>query len=222
MVSTMRAATGLANVSMRYRVRPWRRGGATTMAQLIVGAVRRAPLFKAPRRWWRERMFFSGMAITFSGVVFVGFAPTYYLKSLYSTSALTPLVHLHGALFSAWILLLLVQTGLVAARRTDLHRRLGAAGGALVLAMLVTGYLVAMNAGRRGTSAPGALVPGTLQFLIVPLGGLVVFPALVVAALLLRGRVDFHKRLMLIGTIELLNAAVDRLPGVTANGLAPF
>ena len=33
---------------------------------------------------------------------------------------------------------------------------------------------------------------------------------------------DFHKRLMLLATIELMNAAVDRLPGVYAAGLAPF
>jgi hypothetical protein len=52
--------------------------------------------------------------------------------------------------------------------------------------------------------------------------GLIVFPTLVGAAFLLRRRVDFHKRLMLLATIELMNAAVDRLPGVFAAGLAPF
>jgi hypothetical protein len=127
------------------------------------------------------------------------------------------LVHLHGAVFSAWILLLLVQARLVAMKRTDLHRTLGVAGGTLAVLMLVVGYFVAINAARRT-----AQIPGQLQFLIVPVGALIVFPVLVGAAFLLRRRVDFHKRLMLLATIELMNAAVDRLPGVYAAGLAPF
>ena len=165
----------------------------------------------------RERLFFSGMAVAFAVVIFVGFAPTYYLRTLYDRPALPSLVHLHGALFSAWILLLVVQTRLVAMKRTDLHRLLGIAGGALAVLMLVVGYLVAIRAARRT-----AQIPGQLQFLIVPLGGLIVFPTLVGAAFLLRRLVDVHKRLLLVATIELMNAAVDRLPGVYAADLAPF
>ena len=56
----------------------------------------------------------------------------------------------------------------------------------------------------------------------MPLGGLIVFPTLIGAAFVLRRRTAFHKRLMLLGTIEMLNAAVDRLPGVYDSGLAPF
>ena len=131
--------------------------------------------------------------------------------------SLPPLVHVHGALFSGWILLFLVQTTLVATRRTDLHRKLGIGGGALAVLMVVVGYFVSISAARRTAD-----VPDQLKFLIVPVGALVVFPALIGAALLLRRRVDFHKRLTVIATIELMNAAVDRLPGVFAAGLAPF
>jgi uncharacterized membrane protein YozB (DUF420 family) len=157
------------------------------------------------------------MGVAFVVVVFVGFAPTYFLRSLSDRPSLPWLVHLHGAVFSAWILLLLVQTRLVAMKRTDLHRTLGVAGGTLAVLMLVVGYFVAISAARRTSQ-----IPGQLQFLIVPVGALIVFPVLVGAAFLLRRRVDFHKRLMLLATIELMNAAVDRLPGVYAAGLAPF
>jgi hypothetical protein len=126
-------------------------------------------------------------------------------------------VRLHGVLFSAWILLLLVQTSLVAMKRTDVHRTVGLAGSALAVFMVIVGYLVAIGAGRRS-----AANPGELKFLIVPVGALIVFSTLLAAALLLRRRVDFHKRLMLIATIDLMTAAVDRLPGVMAAGLAPF
>jgi len=153
----------------------------------------------------RERLFFSGISIAFTVVIFVGFAPTYYLRTLYDRPALSPLVHLHGVIFSAWILLFLVQTNLVAVKRTDLHRLLGVAGGVFAALMLPVGYFVAINAARRT-----AANPGELKFLIVPMGALIVFPTLVIAAFLLRRRVDFHKRLMVIATIELMNAAVDR------------
>jgi hypothetical protein len=184
---------------------------------LALGTVATVGYSKAPGRSRRERLFFSGMAIAFAVVVFVGFAPTYYLRTLYDQPALPSLVHLHGALFSAWILLLVVQTRLVAMKRTDLHRTLGVAGGALAVLMLIVAYFVAISAARRT-----AQIPGQLQFLIVPVGALIVFPVLVGAAFLLRRRADFHKRLILLATIELINAAVDRLPGVFAAGLAPF
>ena len=184
---------------------------------LVVDHVAAVTHTKSSRRLLRER-FFLGMTVAFAIVVFIGFAPTYFLRSLSDQPGLPWLVHLHGAFFSAWILLLLIQTTLVAVKRTDLHRMLGVGGGVLAVSMIPVGYVVAINAARRFAAAD----PSTLRFLIVPMGALIVFPVLVGAALLLRRRHDFHKRLILIATIELMNAAVDRLPGVFAAGLAPF
>jgi hypothetical protein len=78
--------------------------------------------------------------------VFVGFAPTYFLRTLSDRPPLPWLVHLHGVLFSTWILLLLVQTTLVAVKRTDLHRLLGVGGGALAVLMIPVGFCVAISA----------------------------------------------------------------------------
>jgi len=185
---------------------------------LVVDHVAAVAHPKSSRHLLRERLFFLGMTVAFAVVVFIGFAPTYFLRTLSDRPGLPGLVHLHGALFSAWILLLLVQTTLVAVKRTDLHRLLGVAGGVLAVSMIPVGYFVAISAARRFAVTD----PGTLKFLIVPMGALIVFPVLTGAALLWRRRHDFHKRLMLIATIELMNAAVDRLPGVFAAGLTPF
>lgn len=173
---------------------------------------------RSSKRLRRERLFFSGMSVAFAVVVFIGFAPTYFLRSLSAQPGLPWIVHVHGALFSAWIMLLLVQTTLVAVKRTHLHRVLGVAGGVLAVSVIPVGYVVAISAARRFAAAD----PGALRFLIVPMGALIVFPVVVGAALLLKHRPDFHKRLILIATIELMNAAVDRLPGVFAAGLTPF
>src|SRR5947208_3542901 len=78
-----------------------------------------------------ENLFFSGMAVLILGTVFLGSARSYYLAGVFKAPLPNLIVHIHGAVFSSWILLLIAQTSLVAAGRTDLHRRLGLLGFAL-------------------------------------------------------------------------------------------
>lgn len=49
----------------------------------------------------------------------------------------TPLVHLHGALFTGWVLLFIAQTALAASHRVAVHRRLGMVGALLAAAMIL-------------------------------------------------------------------------------------
>jgi hypothetical protein len=153
------------------------------------------------------------MAGSFLVTVFLGFAPSYYLRDVipppHPLLPLSPLVHLHGLVFSLWILLFIAQTSLVAARRTDLHRRLGAAGAVLALVMLVVGTLTALHGVARGSGPPGI---DPLVWLAVPLFDLPVFAILVGAALLLRWDSQAHKRLMLLSMIGLMGPAVGRMP----------
>lgn len=173
-----------------------------------------------------DRVFYSGMAIVMALTVFAGFAPSYYLRWLadgpattVSGAPITPLVHLHGAVFSAWVLLFLVQTALVAKRRLRLHRRLGVAGAALAAVMVVVGFGTAL-AGARAGSAPPDVPP--LVFLVVPFFDILLFAGFVTAAVLARRRKEAHKRLMLLAYLALLTAPVARLPGVLALGPLGF
>jgi hypothetical protein len=68
--------------------------------------------------WQRDRLFFSGMAVAAAIVIFAGFAPTYYLKAAFDAPELSPLLHTHGLIFTSWIVLFVVQTRLIAGRRT--------------------------------------------------------------------------------------------------------
>lgn len=141
-------------------------------------------------------------------VVFAGFARTFYLKEVFGTPPLSGLLLLHGVLMTAWFVLFIVQTRLVAAGRTDLHRRLGVGGALLALAILIVGPLVAITAAKLGHS-PG---PPPLVFLVVPLADMVVFALLVGSGLAFRHRSDVHKRLMLLSCVGLLTAAIARVP----------
>ncbi|HKO44212.1 MAG TPA: hypothetical protein VJU84_13125 [Pyrinomonadaceae bacterium] len=158
----------------------------------------------------RERMFYTGMSIAFLITVFAGFSRTYFLRPYFNTQPLIPLLHLHGLVFSAWLLLMLTQTTLVAANRTRIHRRLGIAGAVLATLMVVVGTVTAVIRAKSFEAPPGFSSP--LVFLTIPLGDMFVFAILVAAAFYLRRQPDVHKRLMLLSTIAILPAAVARLP----------
>ena len=168
----------------------------------------------------RERWFFSGMAIVMTRVAIIGFAPTYYLKAHFGTPALSPLLHWHGVAFTLWMVLLVVQTSLIAGGRVALHRQLGVAGVLLAVAMMILGGTVAITRAQQGVLGVPGVPP--LVFLAIPLAALVVFPVLFGLAIYFRRRSDIHKRLILIGTVELITAAIARLPGVGLIGPPAF
>lgn len=173
-----------------------------------------------------DRLFYGGMAAALGLTVLAGFAPTYYSRFLeggptatLSGGPFTRLVHVHGALFTAWILLFVVQTALVASRKVAMHRRLGIAGAVLAAGMVVTGTLVAIATAARGSSAAG-MTP--LAFLVIPLFDMVLFATFVTIALIRRRDREAHKRLMLLAYISIVTAAVARLPGVLPLGPPAF
>lgn len=154
--------------------------------------------------------FYIALAWILAVLVFAGFARTFYLNGLFARMDLTTLRVVHGVLFSAWIVLLVTQTGLVAAHRVDVHRRLGGAGAVLAVAMIAVGLAITISAGRHGFQTPG--LPPPLVFMIVPLFDIVLFAMLVGAALAFRNRPDWHKRLMLLATLAITPPAFARLP----------
>lgn len=157
----------------------------------------------------RDRRLYTWVAVFIPVVVLVGFARTYYLKGLFDTPALPgPLVHLHGIVMTSWVLLFVVQVWLVAARRTKLHQRLGVLGAILAVLVLVVGVATAISSAARG-SAPG---PPPLEFLVVPLGDMLVFAILVGTALYFRRRMEIHKRLMVLAAVNLTTPAIARIP----------
>ena len=173
---------------------------------VVSGMERLSTLEKSQRR---ERRFFTGMAIVLLLACFAGFAPSYYLKSQFANAPLSALVHVHGALFSAWMILLVVQTSLVAAGNARLHRKLGVSGGALALLLLATGAMVIW--GRATTTTAAIPHDFILRFVALAVVSLVMFSTLIGAALAFRRNPAAHKRLMMLATTVMVGAAVHRL-----------
>ena len=173
-----------------------------------------------------DRVFYSAMALTLGATVFAGFSRTYYLRfftggpsATLSGGPFTPLIYVHGALFTAWTVLFIVQAALIASHRVNVHRRLGIAGAALAAAMLVAGTLTAIATAARG-SAPVGVDP--LAFLAIPIFDMVLFGTFVTAALARRRDKEAHKRLMLLAYFSIVTAALARLPGILPLGPPAF
>lgn len=156
----------------------------------------------------QARRFHTGMAIACLLTAVVGFGPTYFFKPVHPSPPLPPLLHVHAMAFTAWLVLVVVQSGLVRANRVDLHQRLGIAGALLAATMVCLGFAVAIEGGRHGTHADG-MTP--LAFMIFPLGQTLLFGGFVGVGLLKRRKPEIHRRLILLGTITLLTPAISRM-----------
>jgi hypothetical protein len=162
--------------------------------------------------WARDRRLYIGVAIGTALITLVGFAQTYYLKALFGTPPLRLLLHIHGLVMTAWIVLFFIQISLVAAHRLDLHRRLGVAGAVLAGLVVVIGTMVALSQGHLHLIANDEPIEPPFALLPVTLGILVLFGTFVTAAILLRKRADYHKRLMALACLSILAPGIDRLP----------
>lgn len=162
--------------------------------------------------WAGDRRLYTGVAIGTALVTLVGFAQTYYLKVLFGTPQLRLLLHIHGLVITVWLVLFFVQVRLVAVHRTDLHRRLGVVGAVLAGLVLVIGTMVALSQGHLHLIANDEPIEPPLVLLPVTLGILLLFGTFVTAAILLRRRADYHKRLMAVACLSILPPGIDRLP----------
>jgi hypothetical protein len=163
-----------------------------------------------------EPRFYAGLAWLFVLVALVGFGPR--SVAIVSGTMVNPplVVHLHAAVMATWVSLLAVQATLALTGRMDLHRKWGLAS--LVVAPLVLLALIAVTIVRQNDAAgtPGAPIVNNILFLQIR--SIVLFPTFFIWAMLAR-RTDpqMHKRMMLLATLMLLDAAIARMSWLPYN-----
>jgi hypothetical protein len=150
-----------------------------------------------------DGLFFPLMGLTALAVVGAGFAPTYYLGFWFHAPSLAPIVHVHAAAFTAWLLLLLSQALFIRLGRFRWHRAMGKVAVGVAVLMVITGYMVIFGK-PRPTAAARA-------FIFTPMLSLLWFPMFVAAAIHFRRDPATHKRLMLLGTMVVATAGISRL-----------
>jgi len=150
--------------------------------------------------------FFLRGAIAMALVIVAGFS--FQLAMGRSTFASPPLVHAHAIVFMGWITIYVTQNVLVATDRIRLHRRLGWVAAGWIVLMIGLGIAVTVAMARRG-QVPFFFQP--LHFLVFDPLTLFAFAGLTVAAIRLRRRTEWHRRLHFCGTALLMGPGFGRL-----------
>lgn len=165
---------------------------------------------------FRERWFFTWMALSMIALSLAAFVPS-LARPAERHAPLSGLAAAHGIVFLTWLLLFLVQSGLIAAGHIALHRWLGLSSIFVLALMVPLGYTTTISMVRRGFDLSGDLrVDHDPSYeAVFPLCNLLIFVLLVIASLLCRHRPQIHKRLMLFANIELMPAPLAHLIGHT-------
>jgi hypothetical protein len=175
-----------------------------------------------------DRWIFVFMAALFLLTVLAGFIPDSIGKVMALRAGLRPsfpaVLHFHAVLMGSWILLLLVQTTLMATGRSAAHKHLGMAGLVIAPGIVIVGSFVVPAMFHYNWALAQAAPPEALPYPIDVverfMSSLVVFQ--IVAGLLFslfvavglwarRHDVGLHKRMMILATAVPLPAAIDRI-----------
>lgn len=173
------------------------------------------------------RRFYLAITVLLIAMVVAGFWPSYFGPLLSGGVTRPWIIHVHGAVFSGWMALLLVQVTLVATGRVRMHRRVGSAGIAYGGVVLVVGLVVSFAAPVLHVRSGKWTLDVAAGFLLLPLVDMLLFAGFFGAAVAYRTRPEIHKRLILAATVALAFAAVGRmsflpLPAFFAVWLSPL
>lgn len=159
-----------------------------------------------------ERYFYPFISLLIAVVVVYGFSHTIDRNLLHPRNQPPWILYLHSFVFSAWVLLFIVQSALIRSRNLRLHRTLGWIGAALGVSIPILGYTTSTTMARL--SLQQRIPFPFVSFLIVGMMDLGCFAVPFALAIYWRQRPDFHRRLMLIATCALTEAAFGRFPSL--------
>lgn len=144
------------------------------------------------------------MAVFIVVIAFIGFSKTFFLPLLGRTFTAPVIIWVHAGLMFSWVFLFLTQALFISTGNFNWHRRAGIVGA--ILATLIVPFTIATGVAilprdiaNMGEAAYSAFLPTIIEALL--------FGSLVAAAITLRSRPDYHKRLMLLATLSALGPA---------------
>jgi hypothetical protein len=164
-----------------------------------------------------DKYFYFFMSLLAAVIVVWGFSHTVNANLFRPVVPRPFLLWIHAAAFSAWVVFFILQSTLVRTRNVRWHRTLGWLGVALATVMAPLGIATAIVMGRFGIHR--LHLAGGEAFLIVPFYDMLAFAACVALAIYWRRKPELHRRLMLIATCGLLDAAFGRVDYIFTNSL---
>jgi hypothetical protein len=159
----------------------------------------------------RSRLSFHlGVTLLLSFFVFAGFGMTYWFPMASGTlRPAPPVVHVHGWVLSAWMILLVTQSWLVNARNVALHRSLGMFGIAMATAVLFMSAIITLLGLKGGVSRP-VPSPDFLDAMYLSFMAILGFGTLFTLAMRHTRSPEIHRRLILLAILPLMPPGVNR------------
>jgi hypothetical protein len=159
----------------------------------------------------RDHRFYIALTLFLIATVVAGFWRSYFGTLLTGGAARPFVMHFHGAVFTGWMALLLLQVALAATGRVATHRRIGNYGIWYGWLVWLLGVIVTFAAPVMHVRAGEWTVDQAAGFLIFPIGDMILFAGFFGAAVASRHKPDIHKRWMIAATVALAFAAVARM-----------
>jgi len=178
------------------------------------------PLEKGADSPNRARLFYFGAAVLLLALMFLGFQQFYLHGKAYPNRELAPpirtLLILHGASMLMWVLLFLVQPLLIVAGNRRVHMMLGRIGAVLAAGIVILGYRLAVEATRIKPPEMRLWGLDPKQFLAISIISITVFAVFVSVGVWNRRRPQVHRPMMLLATLAVIPAALDRTEFITS------
>ncbi len=113
-------------------------------------------------------------------------------------------VTIHGLFMLSWFIFFVVQTRLVLLGRISKHKEIGKAGSIILAGMLISAIPVMINLYNEFHQIGMVIFNGQLFVFIIAIYILAV-------RMIIKGKADWHKRLMLLVTLSMTGQAFGRL-----------
>lgn len=165
-----------------------------------------------------ERMFYLLSSCLILIVIAVGFQH-FYLHGRASdgspvTQKIMPLVFLHGILMSSWIVLFVVQSGLIVSGNRKLHMSLGVGGAVLIALLVIVGVTTGLASVHYNPDGYKGIW-GARQFLSFMMVNILGFGTLAGIGVQYRKRPEIHRPMMLLATLFISGAGLFRIPAIS-------
>jgi hypothetical protein len=155
-----------------------------------------------------NRYFYFSMSLLLAVIVVLGFSRTINNSLFHATPPRPFLLWIHGAVFASWVVFFIAQSTLVRVHKVNWHRFMGWFGAGLAAVMVPLGIAIALVMARFDTVQ--LHMTDADAFLAIPFYGMLAFAVIIGLAIYWRKRPEFHRRLVLVATCGLMDAALAR------------
>ena len=164
-----------------------------------------------------DKYFYLAMSLLMIAIVVWGFGHTVN-DVLFRPAVPRPrILWLHAAVFSAWLLLFLLQSALVRTHNVRIHRTLGWFVAGVGVAMIPLGCVTAIVLGHFDVTVLHEAGADAFEF--ISFGDVTIFTVWLALGILWRRKPALHKPALFIATCGLIGAAFGRVPWIAAHNL---